>query len=339
MIGKPYNRIAIVKLSAMGDIIHTMIVLQYIKREYPNIVIDWFIEESFSKILEFNPHINNIFTLNLKKLKKNKIEIFNQIKIIRNYSKNNYDLIIDAQGLVKSAVVSRLLGKNIVGFSRDSIREKFSSFFYTKKVQISYDKNVIDRNVKLVEEALNIKISKTDILNKEAFLFFNNVSLEKIDKYLSKNKKNILLVIGASWTSKMYSSDKFISIINQIDENFLIVWGSEEEKKIANYIQSQSNAKLVEKLDLNGLKNLISKVDIVLGNDTGPSHIAWGNNVPSLLLFGNTPGYRNTYETKINKYLQANKKVNPLKLDRNDFSINHIDIKEVIKVLKEMISD
>ena len=64
-------KIAIVKLSAMGDIIHAMVALQYIKKENPSIQIDWIVEQGFAQVLENNPHIDNILTVNLKALKKN----------------------------------------------------------------------------------------------------------------------------------------------------------------------------------------------------------------------------------------------------------------------------
>lgn len=64
------NKLAIVKLSAMGDIIHAMVALQFIKTNYPNIKIDWFVEGAFSKVLQYNPHIDNIYELNLKSIKK-----------------------------------------------------------------------------------------------------------------------------------------------------------------------------------------------------------------------------------------------------------------------------
>ncbi|RXJ96276.1 lipopolysaccharide heptosyltransferase I [Malaciobacter molluscorum] len=331
------NKIAIIKLSAMGDIIHSMVALQFIKKHYPNIQIDWFVEKAFSKVLENNPHIDNIYTLNLKSIKKDKKEIFTQLKLIKNYSKHNYDLIIDAQGLIKSAIVSRLLGKNVVGFSKDSIREKFAVNFYKQKVLISYDSNVIDRNAKIMSNSLNFNIRKEDILNKEPFLFFKDED-KKIYDYLSNTKRNILLIVGASWPSKMYSKEKFVKIINSIDENFLIAWGSEVEKDIANYLEKNTtNAKMLPKIDLNSLKALVSKVDLVIGNDTGPTHMAWALNIPSITLFGNTPGYRNTYETKINKIIESNSKVNPYKLDKNDFSIKDIDESSIVKVAKEIL--
>ncbi|MCG3658291.1 lipopolysaccharide heptosyltransferase I [Aliarcobacter butzleri] len=330
------KRIAIIKLSAMGDIIHAMVALQYIKRKYPNLQIDWFVESAFAPILENNPDINQIIKLDLKSIKKDKKEIINQIKLIKKYEKNSYDLVIDAQGLIKSAIVSFFLGKNRVGFSKNSTREKLASFFYTKKVDIAYDKNAIERNVKVLSQALNFEIAKDDILNKKPFLFYKNEN-EVIYEYLSKDKKNVLFVIGASWPSKMYSKEKFAKIINNLDENCLITWGNEAEKDIADFIANISKAKVLPKLDLNSLKAIMSKVDLVIGNDTGPTHMAWALNIPSITLFGNTPGYRNTYITNINKIIESKSIVNPFKLDRNDFSIKEIDENEIINTAKGLL--
>ncbi|MCG3688380.1 lipopolysaccharide heptosyltransferase I [Aliarcobacter butzleri] len=330
------KRIAIIKLSAMGDIIHAMVALQYIKKQYPNLQIDWFVESAFAPILENNPDINEIIKLDLKSIKKDKKEILNQIKLIKKYEKNSYDLVIDAQGLIKSAIVSFFLGKSRVGFSKNSTREKLASFFYTKKVDIAYDKNAIERNVKVLSQALNFEITKDDILNKKPFLFYKNEN-EVIYEYLSKDKKNVLFVIGASWPSKMYSKEKFAKIINNLDENCLITWGNETEKDIADFIANISKAKVLPKLDLNSLKAIMSKVDLVIGNDTGPTHMAWALNIPSITLFGNTPGYRNTYITNTNKIIESKSIVNPFKLDRNDFSIKEIDENEIINTAKGLL--
>lgn len=322
----------------MGDIIHAMVALQYIKKFDETIQIDWIVEEAFSNVLEYNPHIDNIFTVNLKSIKKNKKAFFEQIKIVKEFSSEQYDLIIDAQGLIKSAIVAKLIGKNIAGFNKKSIREGFASFFYKHKVSIAYSENAIERNTKVLSKPLNFEITKEDILNKEPFLYFENED-KVIDDYLDKNQKNIIFVIGASWKSKMYSKEKFVEVINALEDmNALIVWGSQEEKDIAQYIAENSSAKVLPKIDLNTLKALISKSDLLIGNDTGPTHMAWALNVPSITLFGNTPGYRNTYQTPMNKILESNSFVDPLKLKKDDFSISEIEVEDVIKIAKELTS-
>jgi heptosyltransferase-1 len=89
--------------------------------------------------------------------------------------------------------------------------------------------------------------------------------------------------------------------------------------------------------DLNFLKIQIANAKLVIGGDTGPTHMAWALNIPSITIFGNTPGYRNTYTTDINRVIESNSVVNPLKLDKTDFSICDISSDEIVQVAKELI--
>ncbi len=330
-------KIAIIKLSALGDIVHSMFALEFIKKKYPHIHIDWAVEECFAPVLENNPHIDNILKLNLKSLKKNKLNIFSQIKLANSFSKNNYDLVIDAQGLLKSAITARLVSSNVAGFSKDSIREKIASYFYTKKVNIAYDKNTIDRNAKVLSSPLNFEISRQDILDKKPFLYYKNED-KLIYKLIKKDKNNIIFIVGSTWKSRIYPKQKIAKICDNLKENSIIVWGNESEKEDALWIEKNcSHAKsLPKRLDLNSLKALIANSDLLIGNDTGPTHMAWGLNIPSITIFGCTPVNR-TYQTKINKTVKSNSKVNHLKLDKNDFSIQDIDENSIINIAKELL--
>ena len=320
-------KIAIVKLSAMGDIIHTMVVLEFIKKAYPNIIIDWIVEESFSPILAHNPHIDNILPINLKSIKKDKKLIFREIKRVREYAKNSYDLVIDAQGLIKSAIVSRLLSQKIVGFDKESIRESLASIFYTKKVTIGYEKNVIDRNITLISNALDI--DDIDVLNKSPFLFYTSIQ-----------KADIVFIVGASTLNKIYPKENFLEVAKGLKgREISVVWANEDEKEVAEFLEDKLDYVKSLSLSLDGLKSLISNASLIIGGDTGPTHIAWGVNTPSITLFGNTPHHRNTYITDVNRVIHSNSKVNPLKLDKSDFSIKDIDPKEIIKVAKELLDD
>ncbi|WP_072682445.1 lipopolysaccharide heptosyltransferase I [Arcobacter sp. LA11] len=329
-------KIAIVKLSAMGDIIHAMVALQFIKKKIPNIQIDWFVEEAFSKVLEYNPHIDNIYKLNLKSIKKDKKNLFSQVSMLKEYSKNDYDFVIDAQGLIKSAIVSKYLGKNRIGFDKKSTREGTASFFYTKKINSAYDKNVIDRNIDILCKSLDIQVSEKDLINKEPFLFFEDEPRE-IYPYLRSQKRNVLFIVGASWSSKMYSKENFAKIINYLSENCLIAWGNDEEKEIADEIALNSSAIVLPKLDLNNLKAVIKNCDLVIGNDTGPTHMAWALNIPSITIFGCTPGNRNTYLTNVNKIIESDSVVNPLKLNKDDYSIKDIEVKEIVNLAEGIL--
>jgi len=328
-------KIAIVKLSAMGDIIHAMVALQYLKKSNQSLEIDWIVEQGFAPILEGNPHIDTIVPVNLKSIKKDKKNLFEQLRLVKKSAENNYDLVIDAQGLIKSALTAKMLGKNRAGFSKDSIREGLASYFYDQKVDIAYDANTIDRNAKVMSEPLNVAITEQMILDKKPFLYYEKS--QRITDLLSATKKNIIFVIGSTWESRNYPKEKFVEIANALQENILIAWGSSEEKERAEWIEEHGNyAKVLPKINLNELKAVIAESDLLIGNDTGPTHIAWGLNVPSITIFGPTPVNR-VYETPINKVVKSSSIVNHYKLNKNDFSIREIEVDEIVEIAKGLL--
>jgi len=157
-------------------------------------------------------------------------------------------------------------------------------------------------------------------------------------EHISSSKKNILLIPGASYPAKCYPIEKFVEFTNQIEANFLTTWGNEKEKIIANEIKHLStNVEVLEELSLDGLISLISQVDLVIGSDTGPTHMAWALNIPSITLFGPTPGFRNTYVTEINKIIESETAVNPLKINKNDYSIKNISVNDIVKISKHLL--
>jgi len=327
-------KIAIVKLSAMGDIIHAMVALQYMKQANPSIQIDWIVEEGFAKVLEGNPHIDHILPVNLKAIKKDKKQFFAQIDTVKKYANNSYDLVIDAQGLLKSAIVAKLLGKKRAGFSKNSIREGVASYFYTSKVEIAYDANTIDRNAKVMSAPLDIEITPQMIRQKDRFLFYKR---DDVLDQLSDKKKNVIFIIGSTWESRNYPKEKFVQIANALEENILIAWGSDAEKEDAQWMASQSPwITVLPKMNLNGLKAIIGESDLLIGNDTGPTHMAWGLNIPSITIFGPTPTNR-VYETSINKVITSNSEVNHYKLNKNDFSIREIEPEAITMMAKELL--
>lgn len=330
-------KIAIVKLSALGDIVHAMIVLQFIKKFNNEIIIDWIIDERYKDLLENNPDINKVHLFNLKKAKEEKsLPIF-----LSNFKKalkiGSFDLVIDMQGLIKSAILSKLIpSKETLGFDKFSAKENLASFFYNKTFNYSYSSNVIERNIALLEFALGLKVEKKQILSKSPFLFHRG---ERLKFKITKSKKNIILIPGASHISKRYPISSLAELTKSIDANFYVIWGSYEEQTLALKIKEMSEkVKICPKLSINSLIHLISKVDLVIGPDTGPTHISWALNVPSITLFGPTPGNRNTYETSINRIIASSSKVNSKKINKNDYSIKNINVEEVLAMAKELLN-
>jgi heptosyltransferase-1 len=330
-------KIAIVKLSALGDIVHAMVALQFIKAHNAAIQIDWIVEQNFLPILQNNPDINAIYPVNLKALKNNKREWLAELNRIRQLAAQHYDIVIDAQGLIKSAIVAKLIGKNIAGFNKNSIREKLASYFYNLSIDCPYHANTIDRNATVLSAPLGFSICPEQILQKQPFLFFSPPQ-QDLNPYFSSQQKTIIFVIGSSWESRNYPKEKFLQCAEQLQQNCLVIWGNNEEKEKAQWLANHSRfIQVLPKLNLNDLKAVIAKADLVIGNDTGPSHIAWGLNKPSIILFGCTPISR-VYQTPINKVLKSPSLVNPYKLNKNDDSIAQINVSEIVTLARQLLA-
>jgi heptosyltransferase-1 len=208
--------------------------------------------------------------------------------------------------------------------------------FYSQKIACAYDENTIDRNAAVLAKPLDFSISHEEILTKKPFLFFHAPNVN-VSSFLKHDLKNIVFVIGSTWESRNYPPEKFIDVANHLKQNCLVIWGNETERKTAEMMATQSPfISVLPKLDLNDLKALISQVDLVIGNDTGPTHFAWGLNVPSITLFGCTPISR-VYQTDINKVLKSFSIVNPYKLNKLDDSIKTIKPTEIIELAEALL--
>jgi len=311
---------AIVRLSALGDIIHTAIVLQFLPKK-----VDWIVEENFAEILVGNPNINFIQKVNLKSLKKNKLNIFGEYKKVKKFPK--YEKVIDFQGLIKSAIISKIISKKTIG--RIDVRESLAKIFYDEKLKTS--NHTIDRYREMINQIYNLNVSKEEFINHKPFLFYKNFNTKD---FFSKTKRNIVFIVGSTAKNRQYPTKKWIELANKLDENILIPFGGIEEEKIAFEISEKSNAKVLPKMNLDNLKATISNADLVIGNDTGPTYIGWANNIPTILLYGTTPVSR-MFENKTTKIIKSKTAKYLDKLDKEDYSINDIKVEEILEKIDE----
>jgi heptosyltransferase-1 len=173
-------------------------------------------------------------------------------------------------------------------------------------------------------------VSSNAIINKRPFLFSQS-------KTLPPGKPYVLFVIGSTWGSRNYPKEKFAQVAQALQINCLVVWGNDLEKEKAKWMAEQSEfVNVLPKLNLDNLKRIIQHSSLLIGNDTGPTHMAWGLNVPSITLFGPTPINR-VYQTPINKVLKSPSKVNHFKLDKNDYSIKEIAVQDIVKMAKILL--
>ncbi len=327
-----YNikKIALVRLSALGDIVHSAIVLQFIKQHYPDAQVEWITEKVFAPILEDAYDLDVIHTVDIKQIKKTKNFSLLRDTIAHLQNLGEFDLIIDMQGLIKSAIVARLVGKNTHGFDADSTRESLASFFYKTTSTISYETSVVKRNAFVVADPLGFEISDAMILDKKPLFQVRH-------KFELSKGKNVACVIGASWKSKIYPVEHVICVCASLDATCHIIWGNDEEFIMAQEIVAKTtNTQLAPKMSLSELVSFITQCDLVIGNDTGPTHIAWAQNVPSIVLFGPT-NERMIFQTPYTKALHSPSHVDILSINKEDYSLKELPPQTVIQHAKELL--
>ncbi len=314
--------------------------LAAIKERFTNAQIEWFVDERFSAILEHSPYIDKLHPIALKRTLTtfNPLKIFKLFKSLRAYE---YDIVIDMQGLIKSALITQMLkAPKKVGFDYASAREGLSAFFYSQKVSIAYNEPVLKRNFTLLSHALNLpkkEISESLSSRSKVFSYQDSLKIDALN--LNKNKPKILFVLETSKINKTYPIERFKELALAL-ENFQIclLWHASEDKANALYhaLKNQRDALLLPKLTLNEIKALLFKMDLIIGGDTGITHLAWALQKPSITLYGNTPMERFKLESPINVSLAGNSNAN---YHKKDFSIQNIEpkkIKEcVLNILKE----
>ena len=172
-------KIAIVRLTSLGDVVFASFIPQLIKKYIYNnkdIIIDWICDKNFADIINHNPYINKIHSIPIRDLKKKKTTLQNVYKITKDIKKENYDIIIDIQGTLKSAIISKLISVSNsyrYGFSFFSAREKLATFFYHKTVKINYQTNIVERNLALINAVFKINASQISITNLLPTIFIN----------------------------------------------------------------------------------------------------------------------------------------------------------------------
>ena len=314
--------------------------IQFIRKHIANAHISWFCDARFEQIARLLAGVDEVVALPLKDKK-----FLKSFEILRQ-KQGQFDIIIDLQGLLKSALVSRSLGKNIFGFDRFSTKEGFASIFYTHKYSCNYDKNIILRNLELCAFALNFSFDEKEILAKEPCFLKNSRIPSDESRIPSDNSripnknsripsKKILIAPFASESSKCYAH--FASVIKGAKEfaQCFLVAGSELEREKATKLAS-SGATLLAPLDLAQILEFMDTCDLIIGNDSGITHLAWAQNYATITLFGNRSGARNAFATPKNLIIQATPKheIDAFHIDKSDFCINDIDPAQIIAKAK-----
>jgi heptosyltransferase-1 len=298
-----YSHIAILKLSSLGDIIHTLPAFSFLRKRFPDAEISWIAAPAGAKLLENFRGIDEIIVVDLKS--PSLVNKPGEVKRIISKYGGKFDIILDFQGLLKSAVLAYLLKSYTVGFHKKNLREPLSRFCYDKKAGI-FDENrhVILKNIHLARITVNNdnSTSHPDLTIEYPALKEARFS-ESAEKFLAENKlteKNFsILNVGGGWQTKLLDISQYIAISEGLQEKriigskIVVLWGNDKEQEKAAVISRATGAIMPIFFDCRDLIRFIRQARLIISADSLPLHIADMVGVPSVGLFGPTSPARN----------------------------------------------
>jgi len=281
-------RVLVVKTSSLGDIIHTLPALSDAKRIYPEITFDWVVEEPFQEIPKWHTAVEQVIPVALRRWRKNKWkavhsgELKNFIKHIR---QQKYDHIIDAQGLLKSVLITLISrSSSKIGLSWKSVREPLASIFYQKRAVVPWEQHAVVRARALFANALNYEIP-THI----ADYGIDNQRLSSCNL----QQPYCVFLHGTTWDTKHWPETYWIELAKiaaKSGYSIQLLWGNEIELARANRIAAVVPEAIVipNKLKLSEVASILAQAKGIVTVDTGLGHLAAALSVPTVSLYGPT---------------------------------------------------
>jgi heptosyltransferase-1 len=279
-------RVLIVKMSSLGDVIHTLPALSDAALAIPGIQFDWVVEEAFAEIPAWHPAVDQVIPVALRRWRKHPVQSLGGPewkKFRAALERRQYDAVIDAQGLLKSALIARLVRAPRYGMSKASAREGLASIFYHHKIQVPKELHAVERIRMLFALALKYpQPTQPGDYGVRA----------NLKRGRDKLPASLLLFHGTAREEKLWPEDRWIELGNKLAERGCRVWlpwGNKIERERAQRIADEvSSAQVLPKLDLLGLASMLMEVDGAVAVDTGLAHLSAALDVPTVSLYGPT---------------------------------------------------
>jgi lipopolysaccharide heptosyltransferase I len=311
-------RILIVKLSSIGDVVHTLPAAAYIRRALPDARISWAVERRASDILKQSPAIDRVIELDTRSWRKDpfirqtRADVKSTIAALRNATgdMDRFDIAIDFQGLIKSGLVAYMTGaKKRVGFETSGLREKVSRIFLTDQVKTSEIEHVIEKNLALARKAIAgraIDDADNACSSRGRYEFPIYVSDED-EEYVEKATRAVegdfaIINPGGGWPTKLWRAESFGELADWLYKEYrlasFITYGPGEEP-LAERVARSSRTRSARMLPstIKQFVALARRTRIFIGGDTGPLHIAAACGAPIVGIYGPTsPGRNGPFE-------------------------------------------
>ncbi|AGA71354.1 lipopolysaccharide heptosyltransferase I [Pseudomonas plecoglossicida] len=286
-------RVLIIKTSSLGDVIHTLPALTDAAHAIPGIRFDWVVEEGFAEIPSWHPAVDQVIPVAIRRWRKN---LWQTIKsgewkaFKQRVRERKYDLVIDAQGLVKSAWLTRYVKAPVAGLDRYSAREGWASRFYDRRLSVATGQHAVERVRQLFAMALAYDLPEG----------IGNYGLDLERLQLPPAAPYVVFLHGTTWATKHWPEAYWRELAERMGRRKLEVrlpWGNPAEKARAERIaQGLNNCQVLPKLNLAGVARVLAAAKACVAVDTGLGHLAAALDVPTISLFGPTnPGLTGAY--------------------------------------------
>jgi heptosyltransferase I len=287
------SRILVIRLSALGDVVHTLPAVDALRRAFPDARIGWLAEAPNAELVRLASSADEVFVVATRRWRRRKLaaatrnEVFDSLRAIRRFAAGEW--LVDFQGLLKSAVLGRASGAAVrFGFEKSALREPLASLFINRPVTIDQSQHVVDWNMQLAAgagAAANGVEWRMDRFAADPAGRFEHLIAAR----------PIVLNPGAGKAGKLWPEERFVELGRELiarGYQVVVSWGP-GELDLARSIAKGSGAELLAETNLRELSFVLRSARLMVAGDTGPLHIAAALGTPVVGLFGPTDPRRN----------------------------------------------
>ncbi|MGA9797949.1 MAG: lipopolysaccharide heptosyltransferase I [Terriglobales bacterium] len=305
-VGSKIERLLIVRLGAMGDVIHTLPAVAALRAAFPEATLGWLIEERWAELLctlstprsgprsAQRPLVDRVHTVNTRQWRAAPFSVATWERMAASLSDvraARYQTAVDFQGAVRSALLARWSGAPIL-YGATQPRENLASMFYTRQV-IPHGQHIVDQNLSLAESVVKRKLE----ISKAEFPIDDAAQQECDRRLKAAGTQNFaLLSPGAGWGAKQWPAERYGEVARQLAENglkSLVNFGPGEEGLARSVETASGGAAETFTGSLTQLIALTRRARLFIGGDTGPMHLAAALGIPVVAIFGPTDPARN----------------------------------------------
>lgn len=284
-------KVLIVKTSSMGDVLHTLPALTDAMRAIPTIRFDWVVEENFAQIPSWHPAVDRVLPVAIRRWRKHWFgsqQREERLRFKQALQSREYDVVIDAQGLIKSAALVTRLAKGVKhGQDSRSAREPFASWWYDKRHEINKQQHAVERTRELFAKSLGYQKPQTqgDYAIASHFLARPPADAGRYLVFLHATTRD-----NKHWPESHWR--ELISLLEPGGLRIKLPWGTEHEHQRAQRLAAGfTHVDVLPKLTLEQVAQTLAGAKAVVSVDTGLSHLTAALDRPNITLYGPTdPG-------------------------------------------------